>query len=144
LSSDDRPPPKQFDWALKVFDKMMAEATPQTFEGDSPAFDGAPVMVYEGHLTRLFSELGIANPYYTSIMKALKDTGCVEQLRRGGGSAKSQWVLISRPTVDQFMERAERKRANNSKIGQMEQQLRDLRKTLGDVLERVEKLEEVR
>jgi hypothetical protein len=144
VNNDDgeRPVPKQYDWATELYKKMLEEATPveQVAQPGDPV---TPVMVYEGHLTRLFSELNIPNPYYTSLMKALKTMGCVEQLRRGGGAAMSQWVLHRAPTEDDFREFRERNAPNTSKFGQLEQQVRDLRRLASAQAEDMEKMQTV-
>jgi hypothetical protein len=59
------------------------------------------MVVYEGMLTKLVTEdLGLPVPYYTKVRQFLMAMGCIRQLRRGGGSAPSQWELIREPTID--------------------------------------------
>jgi hypothetical protein len=64
--------------------------------------DGETTMVvYEGMFTKLVIEdLGLPTPYYTSVRRKLLDMGCIRQLRRGGGTAPSQWELLREPTAD--------------------------------------------
>jgi hypothetical protein len=132
-NGDDRTVPKLFDWALSVYDAMHRASTMQEIVEGNP-----PVRVYEGHLTNLCRDLDMPNPYYTKIMKALKELGCVEQLRRGGGSAMSRWILIKAPESGQFIDRVERQSARNGKVGQLEQRLRDLQKLVINQGERIE------
>jgi hypothetical protein len=88
--------------------------------------------VYEGHLTQLFSSLGIANPYYSKIRDALVAQGCMEQLRRGGGSALSKWVLVKPPDEETFRSFMEMKRRPRGKANILEQQLVGLKKMVND------------
>jgi hypothetical protein len=131
--SDDRTVPKLYDWADAVYQKMCEAATERVIVEGGPA-----VRVYEGHLTNLCRDLDVPNPYYTKIMKALKELGCVEQLRRGGGSALSQWIMIEAPTAEAFIDRVERKTAASGRLGQLEQRIRDLQKLVIDVSGRTE------
>jgi hypothetical protein len=63
------------------------------------------IVVYEGMLTALVTEtIGLPVPYYTAVRRKLLDMGCVRQLRRGGGTAPSQWELIKEPTADLWAE----------------------------------------
>lgn len=60
--------------------------------------EGQTVRVYEGFLTRLFEKNRLATPYYTSVMAELQRMDCVRQLRRGGGSSPSEWMLLQAPS----------------------------------------------
>jgi hypothetical protein len=80
----------------------------------------------------------VPNPYYTTVNRALKLQGCIIQLRRGGGAALSKWALIKEPKPEDFRDAAERKHASRSKVGQLEQQVRDLRRLIIDLRERHE------
>lgn len=53
--------------------------------------------IYTGYLTRLFKDLYLSVPYYSSVMENLKRMKCVEQIKRGGGPAPSQWALVQPP-----------------------------------------------
>lgn len=100
MSADDSEAvPALFEHAYSVYTAMKERAhTEQLHEHE----DGEG-LVYEGFLTKLVTvELGLAIPYYTSIMRMLKEMQCVTQLRRGGSSAPSRWALHGEPTVDAF------------------------------------------
>jgi hypothetical protein len=60
-------------------------------------------LIYTGALTRLVTEVGFSNPYYTSITTALKGMDCIRQSRRGGGGIGSVWLLLQKPTEELFM-----------------------------------------
>jgi len=56
--------------------------------------------LFQGFSTHLTASLGISTPYYTAVFRELKRMGCVEQVRRGGGSSPSVWRLIQPPTEE--------------------------------------------
>jgi hypothetical protein len=76
-----------FDHCCSIFDLLMQEST--QVEED---------FIYTGFTTKLFAKARLSTPYYTAVMRELIGMGCVEQLRRGGGGAPSQWKLLTRPT----------------------------------------------
>jgi hypothetical protein len=89
-------PPKLFLHCSAVFEKMKASSKAREVEGSH-------ALVYEGFLTKLICEdLGLATPYYTSVMHYLKQMGCVRQLARGGGPTPSLWELKREPEIDAF------------------------------------------
>lgn len=53
---------------------------------------------FEGALTRLVSDCGLSNPYYTAVTQALKAMDCIRMGRRGGGGIGSIWYLLQEPT----------------------------------------------
>src|ERR1700742_3987033 len=89
-------PPRLFLHCSAVFEKMKAQSKARQVEGDH-------ALVYEGFLTKLICEdLGLATPYYTSVMHYLKAMGCVRQLARGGGPTPSLWELMHEPDIEAF------------------------------------------
>ena len=84
-------PPALFNHAQTIYEAMKETAT---------EIDGA--LVWEGHLTKLFAELGLPGPAYTHVLRSLKEMACLEQLQRGGGSGKSKWLLRQEPTAEIF------------------------------------------
>jgi hypothetical protein len=126
MSQNEEAPPKLFEHCLSVFAKMKAEAKATQIEG-------VHALVYEGYLTRLFSELQLATPYYTSVMQRLRKMGCVKQLSRGGGSSPSRWELIEEPTFDTFDAAEQRRLLGHTKLGQVQAQVATLTKRVDDV-----------
>lgn len=60
-------------------------------------------LVWTGFMTHIVRDkLHLSVPYYTQILNALKGMGCVEQLRRGGSSTPSIWLLLKEPTQEAF------------------------------------------
>jgi hypothetical protein len=113
---------------------MEADAKFELPEGEVEAADGSgmlkpePLRIYTGHLTSLFQKLELAMPYYTTVMKGLKALNCVEQLRRGGGTSQSKWVLLEAPTEQAWVDYEDNKRGGvkQGKVAMLEQQLAGL------------------
>jgi hypothetical protein len=119
--------PMMWDHIQDVFKQMSDRAE------DEPVFDSevnndAERKVYTGHLTSLFAELQKPAPYYTDIMTALKAMGCVEQLRRGGGSAESKWIICYAPTEEGYLAYLNNRSSGKKpgKVEILEQQIRTL------------------
>jgi hypothetical protein len=130
----DEAPPALFTHCSTVFERMRREAT-------SVKVEGIATLVYEGYLTRLFSELRMATPYYTTVMQRLKAMGCVRQMSRGGGSSPSRWELITDPEWDAFDQVEQRRRRSDTKLGQAESKIDAHTQRLNDLEGRIVKLE---
>lgn len=110
---------------------MLAEARSVPHADNS---EDRGVIVYEGFFTALIThKLNLSVPYYTSIRKALIRMGCVRQLKRGGGSAPSQWELVYEPTLEAFMRQEEPKTPKQTKESQTEALVDSLLKRMQDV-----------
>jgi hypothetical protein len=129
LTVSEEAPPKLFEHCLVVFGQMKREARPTQIEGQH-------ALVYEGFLTRLFGQLSLATPYYTSVMQRLRKMGCVRQISRGGGNAPSRWELIKDPTWEEFEAAEHHRLRRDTQLGQLQGQVADLNA-------RVHKLEEI-
>lgn len=101
MADEQSAPPALFQHALKTYEAMLIKAKEvSTTEG--------VLVVYEGKLTDLITkELYLSTPYYTSITRVLKAMGCIQQLKRGGGSAPSQWLMVKMPTLEDFTQHEE-------------------------------------
>lgn len=124
--------PALLDHCSRVYAAMLAEST----EEEGPAEEGEGVETYrawEGHTTKIFAELSLAAPYYTAVMKRLKEMGCVEQMQRGGGSARSKWVLIQEPTLELFENALETNKPSTLKqrVTSLEKEVAVLRHNFG-------------
>jgi hypothetical protein len=122
-----------YDHCMEIFEEMEREAVPEeekvVLEGDEvtpdhESIEGTGYMIWTGHTTHLFSRLGKATPYYTSVMDALKKMGCVEQLKRGGGNSMSKWRLVRKPEEEFFHEAEKRKSPTQGSQKALEQQVR--------------------
>jgi hypothetical protein len=132
--------PALFDHAKRLYEVMLDRSHNEEVPVEDEDLPSVQVRVYEGHLTRLFSELGLPNPYYTKILDALKAQNCVEQIRRGGGVALSKWALLEPPTEESFKILLDRKRAPRGKVEGLEQRVRDLTITVQTLTESHEEL----
>lgn len=133
--------PALFDHCTAVYGAMIKAAGTAVMEDDNHLEEdlrGKPV--YEGHLTRLFAELGLSTPYYTSVMTRLKRMRCVEQLRRGGGNAHSRWVLKQEPTEALWNAAIQIRSRKGDRLSRLEQQVRDLQQTTADLMGKVNAL----
>ena len=99
---------------------------------------GEDQLVYEGHLTKLFLDLHFSTPYYAKVTHALRAMGCIRQLRRGGGSAESQWELLREPTQYLWEQSRSKKTAPGTKTEQRFEQLEQQLRAHNDRLNRLE------
>lgn len=104
---NQEPPITLYLHCKKAYDVMFANSREVFPDATTDEFNKAIVpdsmIVWEGMLTRLITlDLSLSIPYYTSITRALKNMGCIRQLRRGGGNSPSQWELITEPTEEKF------------------------------------------
>lgn len=102
MVEDEVVPPALFNHCLAVYHGMREQAT----LGDVAPLNDEDVeqgLVYQGFTTKLFSDIGLAVPYYSRVLKSLKRMGCIVQLRRGGSTTPSRWQLITEPTMEQFI-----------------------------------------
>lgn len=116
---------------VNAYEKMLSHASRVALvnEATNDWEDRQYMIVYEGALTRLITqELNLSVPYYTSVTRALKNMGCIRQLRRGGSSSKSQWELIKAPTEEAFNNQTKPKQPKQDKYEMCLQQIRDLNK----------------
>ena len=121
MSDEESPTPALFDHAKRVYEEMLKRSIEQGELDGEGNYTGNVLRIYEGHLTTLFADLSIANPYYTKIRNALVGQNCMVQLRRGGGVALSKWQLLNPPSEEGFREIMERKRGPKGKAHQLEQ-----------------------
>jgi len=123
-----------FGHCQTVYKKMEEECEVRTIEGQD-------VQVYEGFLTKLFNELDLAVPYYTSVMRELRKMDCVRQLRRGGGNAPSLWLLVQAPVEEVFAATHAKpiptQSGNQTTTKQLFQMVRDLNARLSVLEEKV-------
>lgn len=126
MSSSEEAPPALFTHCCRVFERMRQESKPQKVEG-------VPTLVYEGYLTRLFGELEMATPYYTTVMRCLKAMNCVRQLSRGGGSSPSRWELVNDPDFDTFDLIEQKRLKTNTKLGQVQDSTAILTKRVNEL-----------
>lgn len=111
----DPPISVMFHHAKRLYDAMLAESRMQVVEDDR-------MVVWEGAFTKLIADLNYSVPYHSKLKDHLVRMGCIQQLRRGGGSAPSVWWLKREPTEELFNHAAQLRKPGNA----MAQQLKDL------------------
>ena len=125
MSEEPEKVPVLFEYCTQAWDAMAEEATLEPVEG------GKDLLVYEGFITHLITtQLHLSIPYYTKITRALKAMDCIRQLRRGGSSTPSRWLLLKRPTLEDY------------KIGTALRLPTPLQQSTSDLGKRINELEE--
>lgn len=135
MSSEEGAPPKLFEHCSTVFEAMKAHSKPEKLGTEH-------ALVYEGFLTRLFQERGLATPYYTTVMRRLREMGCVRQISRGGGNSPSRWELVREPDWETFEGFEQRIHRPQTKLGQVEDATRAMAARLATVEARLDRLED--
>ena len=110
-------PPALFEHVSTIYN-AMAEGVEEDKDGNK---------VWTGFATHLFKEYDLSVPYYTQVMRMLQAMDCLRQLRRGGGTAPSKWLLNQEPSMELFDAACQIPGAyRGSKAAQTDQMLRDL------------------
>lgn len=109
-----------YDHCVTIYNEMATQARETEENG----------LVYEGHLTKLFQDCGMAQPHYTSVRQQLMNMGCIHQLRRGGGGAMSKWKILKEPTEEDFRGAKALRKPLTGKMASVEQQMRDFNRRL--------------
>lgn len=123
--------PAKWTHCVNVYNRMKEEAKPSEVEGTDKVMN-----VWTGFTTRAFAELGVPQPYYGDVLHILKEMGCIQQVRRGGRTSPSQWVVFdTQPSPDEY--KKVRPQGPNTRrraeVEHLEQQARDMRKALGNL-----------
>jgi hypothetical protein len=114
---------QNFRYCQNVYKVMDEEAHDHIPEDDS----SKSMRVWEGFFTKLITDrLSLSVPYYSTIRTNLMRMGCIRQLRRGGGSAPSQWELLRPPTEELWFNSPSRRSYQTSKTEANSEQLNDI------------------
>ncbi len=132
MTSNQKPAPKLLEHIGRVFEQMRAEAKSEQVRGKH-------VLVWEGHTTKLFAQLRMPTPYYSSVLRRLQDMKCIEQLSRGGGSAESRWALLDDPTREAFDSTGPRQ--GKTRLSLVEKQVSTLQMGQETLMDRIARLE---
>lgn len=124
----DTSPQANYVHCHTVYRAMMEEATARVDEDT-----GEEMVVWEGMLTALITgRCNLSIPYYSKITSALKEMGCIRQIKRGGGSASSVWELITEPTEELYSARpAAQKLPRQDRLTQQAAQINSLNNRVG-------------
>ena len=121
-------PPALFEHVSTIYN-AMAEGAEEDKDGNK---------IWTGFATHLFKEYDLSVPYYTQVMRMLQAMDCLRQLRRGGGTAPSKWLLNQEPSMELFDAACQIPGAyRGSKAAQTDQMLRDLSNRLTAVEDRL-------
>ncbi len=124
---EETPTPILFEHCKTVYAKMLERSKPAKDYDLNTTVDAR---VFEGYTTRLFSALGLSTPHYTTVLSTLKGMECLEQVRRGGGNAKSRWILWKPPEEEDFRNYEARKAPGRGKVRVLEQGLVEVNRRL--------------
>lgn len=115
--ADPLPQRAQYDHCILVYKAMDKDAVVK--DGDR---------IWYGFTTKLFRELELPTPYYTTVLRLLRNMACIQQLRRGGGQSMSAWTLIRPPTDELYRSvlRTAPKTSSHKRNIQLQQGQRDL------------------
>jgi len=135
LETDEEGVPLIYARALQIYDYMLANVEDSVFEND--------YQQYKGRITdEVHSELGITPSQYSRSMELLKSVNAVQQV--GRSNEGSQWILLYRPTVEDFeavREERFRKRKRPSKQDIQQQRIADITQVLQAHEDRISELE---
>ena len=121
-------PPALFEHVSTIYN-AMAEGVEEDKDGNK---------IWTGFATHLFKEYDLSVPYYTQVMRMLQAMDCLRQLRRGGGTAPSKWLLNQEPSMELFDAACQIPGAyRGSKAAQTDQMLRDLSNRLAAAEDRL-------
>lgn len=129
---------------MAVYDAMHEESEEYLDGGYAP---GEAPRIYIGMLTNLFVRLDYGISNYSRIVNAMRDMGCVEQIRRGAGKTPGMWLLWRRPDEALFewvktYNRENKERREDALGDSVEQRLRDMQTVINDLRDTVENLRE--
>lgn len=129
-------PPARWAYILQVYEYMKDHSIVTELPRQSNKGDILPsVRVWKGFTTKTFAELGIPQPYYGKILRALTEMGCIQQLRRGGRTSPSEWAVFkTEPDLEVFekLEPAPLTKTTTS-IDRLNQSIADIREALGGI-----------
>lgn len=116
-----------WNYCVQVYEAMVGEAN---FEPLGVGYGDDEGLIYDGFTTKLIRDLGLPVPYYTKILRELQRMDCIRQLRRGGSTTTSRWMLLQEPTRELFKtavgSKESRKHSGLHRMDTLEQQVRDL------------------
>lgn len=139
VNGEEEQLPVAYEYCVRVYEAMTNEAS---LEELGTGYGDEEGMVWDGFTTKLIRDLGLPVPYYTKILGELQRMDCIRQLRRGGSTTTSRWLLLQEPTPELFLNSIQRKRQATSWREIVEQQIRDLTRQVGEMQDIVNALVE--
>lgn len=125
-----------YEYCVTLYQTMEQQARVEHDENNETS------VVWEGFLTKLVvDELGHSIPYYTKLKNELIRMDCIKQLRRGGSTTPSKWLLIQSPTQELFTQMVKKNTPpKQSTQAGMQQQINDLNRRMSEMEQRWEEL----
>ncbi len=115
--------PTIYEYSIQTYQAMTEQASDELL---GPAYGDEEGLVYDGFTTKLIKDLGLPTPYYTKVLKELQRMDCIRQLRRGGSTTTSRWLLMQDPTPELFTKMQPSRKPGGSRLDILEQRFRDL------------------
>ena len=115
---------KTRQWCELAFKKMMENSEP---------FDDTGARIYEGALVTDFNAWGIGLARYTYVKDLLVHMGCIQQIRRGHGRVKSQWLLRHAPDDLAFDKALKAIKVAGKRQDSIDQKILDLTKRINNL-----------
>jgi hypothetical protein len=107
--------------------------------------DGVPLIVFQGATTKMFRAMGVSQSYYSKIVAALKDLGCITVLKRGARGVDSLVALHHRPNEMEFLVRSKSDLTDTPQAARITQQIDKVARAVGggdfDVVAAIENLD---
>jgi hypothetical protein len=123
--------PTIYEYCARAYQAMKEEASTENL---GPQFGDEEGLVWDGFSTQVIKDLDLPVPYYSKVFGELKRMDCIRQLRRGGSTTTSRWLLMQDPTPELFMKMPADRTPKGSKVS-MQQQINDLNNRMGKVEE---------
>lgn len=131
-TSSEGPPSALYEYTVQVYEELSNRAYVTNL---GPEWGDEEGLVFEGYVTHLFKELNFSLPYFTKVMNELKRMECVVQLRRGGSTSMSKWLLIKPPTPENWRDAKVLRGKRNT-----DQKINDLNNRVNTMEEKVDLL----
>lgn len=123
--------PTIFEYCVKAYQAMKEEASTENLGAQYGDEEG---LVWDGFSTQLIRNLDLPVPYYSKVFGELKRMDCVRQLRRGGSTTTSRWLLMQDPSPELFTKMPADRTPKGGKAS-VQQQINDLNSRMGRVEE---------
>lgn len=112
-----------FEQCDAVYEAMHKVAVWQEVDDKPPDLEGSFQLVYTGFTTYLIESLGLTVSNYTPVMRRLQQMHCLFQLQRGGRGIPSQWILLKRPTLQDFSRARQWRQAERVRLAALEERV---------------------
>lgn len=125
-----------FQYTLEFY-KMLDE------KASTEVIDGVELTVFRGYLTKTFQGMGVSQSYYSRVITALKELGCITILKRGARGVDSLIAINHPPDEMEFTVRSSTPLTSSPQAAKLAEQVADLQTRLGglNIAEAIEYLD---